>query len=458
MPKKSNSRLAILAAGVVAVGIVSFGPRVGAARLVSIQEAPIGDMCAMPETPSVTRAEWLEQWQQDQMVLQQPDFRPTGLLAALAQGVPERQTTPQRRRVEQLPALREIARKPEPRILGDTYPTFTAIGVFAPLNQIVIQDNNLWSTWIFNRTDNSAAPAAPPTKPKQIIQGEATHIQFNNGIYIDQENGDIYSVESDTGDKMLVFSMEAAGNAAPKRMLHTPHRVYGIGVDEARDEIYVTVENPAEIVIYKKGAQGEDQPIRRIAGPRTELHAPHGIVVDEKNQLLYVNHWGQAADFRTPGTGQFLEPAINVYPLGADGDVAPIRVISGSRTQLNWPGNMALDKATGDLFVANDMGQSVLVFTGLAYARGNVPPTRVIKGDRTKLLNPTGVAVDHENKELWVSNLGSASAVAFPLNANGNVAPLRVIRAAPDGHRNLTFGRTTAVVYDSNREEILTPN
>jgi hypothetical protein len=457
MRKTGNPRLAFAAAGVLAIGIFVSGPRAGAARLVAVQPLQ-PDMCAMPPDPSEARAEWIERWQQNAILERQLEQQPTMFAAAFAQGVPERQQAPERRRVQQLPALREVTRKPAPRILGDTFPTFTAIGVFTPLNQIVIQDNNLWATWIYNRTDNSAAPTAPPTKPKTVIQGDATHIQFNNGIYIDQENGDIYSVESDTGDKMLVFGTEAGGNATPKRNLHTPHRVYGIGVDEARDEIYVTVENPAEIVVYKKGAQGEEQPVKRISGPRTQLHAPHGIVIDEKNQLIYVNHWGQAADFRTPGTGQFLDPAINVYPLGAEGDVEPIRVISGSRTQLNWPANMALDRATGDLYVANDMGQSVLVFSGMSYVRGNVPPTRVIKGDRTKLLNPTGVAVDAENKELWVSNLGSASAVAFPLNANGNVAPLRVIRAAPDGHRNLTFGRTTAVVYDSNREEILTPN
>jgi DNA-binding beta-propeller fold protein YncE len=441
----------------MAIGILVFGPRAGAARLVSVTEMQAG-MCTMPPDPSEARADWIDRWQQNEVLRRQLEQQPTMLLAALAQGVPERQTTPERRRIEQLPALREITRKPVPRVLGDTYPTFTAIGVNTALNEIVIQDNNLWSTWIFSRTDNAAAPAAPPSKPKRIIQGEATHIQFNNGVYVDPKNGDIYSVESDTGDKMVVFDVEAGGNATPKRILNTPHRVYGIAVDEAREELYITVENPAEIVVYKKTAQGDDQPLRRIAGPRTRLDAPHGIVVDEKNQLLYVNHWGQAADFRTPGTGQFLDPGINVYPLGASGDVAPVRIIEGSRTQLNWPGNMALDPQSGDLYVANDMGHSVLVFTGMTYVRGNVPPTRVIKGDRTKMLNPTGVAVDVMNQELWVSNLGSASAVAFPLKANGNVAPLRVVRAAPDGHRNLTFGRTAAVAYDTNREEILVPN
>jgi hypothetical protein len=34
------------------------------------------------------------------------------------------------------------------------------------------------------------------------------------------------------------------------------------------------------------------------------------------------------------------------------------------KTQLNWPGGMSLDPDTGDLYVANDMGHSVIVFRG----------------------------------------------------------------------------------------------
>ena len=291
-----------------------------------------------------------------------------------------------------------------------------------------------------------------------MIQGEETHIQFNNGVYVDPENGDIYSVESDTGDRMVVFAHDASGNAAPKRILNTPHRVYSIAVDEEREELYVTVEYPPEVVVYRKDASGDEQPLRRIVGQRTKLEGPHGIAVDVENQLLYVNTWGQATNFRNPGTGRFNPPAINIYPLDASGDTPPVRRIQGDRTQMNWPGNMALNPDNGDLYVANDVEHSILVFTGLAYVRGNVPPTRVIKGDQTALIYPTGVAIDTTNQELWVSNLGNASATAYPLMADGNVEPLRTIRSAPREHQSLTFGRTAAVAYDPNRQEILVPN
>jgi DNA-binding beta-propeller fold protein YncE len=446
--------IAVLAAAVIALGIAASEPRAGAARLVSIQQLPEG-MCAWDPGPAGGTSDVMASWQQPpRLAMLQQELQPRTLFAGLQRGQIAAQ---QQGRPAPAPALREITREPKFRILGDTYPTFTAVGVNTQTNEVVIQDNNLWSTWIYNRLDNTA-PEAPSTKPKRVIQGDKTEIQFNNGVYVDPKNGDIYSVESDTGDKMVVFSHDAGGNVTPKRLLNTPHRVYSIAVDEAREELYITVEYPPEIVVYRKGAQGDEAPLRRIVGTRTRLEAPHGIAIDEKNQLLYVNHWGQATDYRNPGTGRFNDPGINVYPLGVSGDVAPVRVIEGDRTQLNWPGNMALDRDTGDLYVANDMGHSALVFTGMTYVRGNVPPARVIKGDRTRLTNPTGVAVDTKNQELWVSNLGNASAVAFPLKANGNVAPLRIIRSAPRDHQSLTFGRTAAVAYDSNRHEILVPN
>jgi DNA-binding beta-propeller fold protein YncE len=119
---------------------------------------------------------------------------------------------------------------------------------------------------------------------------------------------------------------------------------------------------------------------------------------------------------------------------------------------------MKLNPDTGELYVANDIGQSILVFSGIATAQGNVAPSRILKGPHTRLNYPSGVVLDLKNRELWVSNMGNASATAYPLMANGDVAPLRIIRSAPEGKQSLNFGRTAAVAYDPNRQQILVPN
>ena len=145
-----------------------------------------------------------------------------------------------------------------------------------------------------------------------------------------------------------------------------------------------------------------------------------------------------------------------MYPLKASGDTAPLRVIEGPKTQLNWPALLYYDQERGDLYVANDVDNSILVFR--RDDRGDVAPSRVIKGPKTGLMNPTGIFLDTKNDELWVSNMGNHSATVFRRTASGDAAPLRTIRSAPIGKTAQMIGNPGGVGYDTKREEILVPN
>lgn len=344
---------------------------------------------------------------------------------------------------------------PPIRKIRDNYPIYSSVAVSFARDEVVLQDNNLWSAKIFNRLDNTP-PDAGPQKPKRVIEGPNSEIQYNNGLYIDQKNGDIYSIESDTGDSIVVFGPEATGNAHPSRELVAPHRGYAIAVDEDRDEMYASVEYPSKIVVYRKQAAKDEKPLRVIEGDATALYAPHGIAVDTGRRLLFANNWGNESNFRVAGTGRFHPPSITVYSLDATGNAAPLRIIQGGQTQLNWPGGMSLNAKAGELYVANDVGHSILVFK--VTDAGDVAPTRVIKGAKTGLRNPTGVFADTQHGELWVANLGNSSATVYPLNANGDVAPIRTIRSRPRGTVSLNLGKTEAATFDSRRQEILVPN
>jgi len=116
------------------------------------------------------------------------------------------------------------------RTVRDTRPTYSAIALDLNTDEVILQDNNLFEYRVFNRLDNTP-PDADETMPKRVVQGPLTELEFNNGLYVDPKNGDVYSVESDIGDRMVVFARDANGNVPPKRMLHTPHRVYNIAVD-----------------------------------------------------------------------------------------------------------------------------------------------------------------------------------------------------------------------------------
>ena len=344
------------------------------------------------------------------------------------------------------------------RTIRDTTPTYSAVAVDVNSDEVILQDNNLWSYRVFDRLSPTPKGDNDISTPKRIVQGDKTALQFNNGLYVDPQSGDIYSVESDVGDKMVRFPREAHGDISPTSILHTPHRVYNIAADEVKQEFFVTVEYPPQVVVYRKNAVGEEKPLRAITGDDTGLDAPHGIAVDEKDRLLFVNTWGHHSNYKVQGTGKFFPPAIKVYALDSNGDAKPLRVITGDSTQLDWPAAMKYNPDNGDLYVANDIGASVLVFANAAKVEGDIAPARVIKGPSTRLRNPTGVAIDRKNQELWVSNLGNSSATVYPLMADGDVPPLRIIRSAEESKRGLDFGRTAAVTYDPNRQEILVPN
>ena len=341
------------------------------------------------------------------------------------------------------------------RMILDDRATFSAIAVDPLRQEVIIQDENLFQILVYNRLDNTP-PRASMTEPKRWIGGLNTKVAFNCGLYVDPANGDIYSVPNDTVDTLVVFSRQAQGNVVPDRELSTPHGTYGIAVAEEQQELYLTVQHTNSVVVYRKMAKGDEKPLRSIHGNRTQLEDPHGIAVDSKRDLIFVANYGNARDPDVLGSGTFQPPSISVYPRTASGDVAPVAVIEGSNTQLNWPAGIAVDPERGELFVANDGGHSILVFR--VTDTGNTTPSRVLKGPQTTIMNPTGVSVDPENGELWVSSFGNHSASVFALTADGDTSPLRTIRAAPPGKLALGIGNPGAVAFDAKRKELLVPN
>jgi DNA-binding beta-propeller fold protein YncE len=246
----------------------------------------------------------------------------------------------------------------------------------------------------------------------------------------------------------------------------------------------MTIQDPPAVAVYRKTAANNDAPLRLLEGDATELADPRGIALDMKNELLVVANHGHRLFYggpavstmtgsweewiarptglnvlprvRLPGLGVFEMPSINIYARGASGNTPPLRVIKGAKTQLNWPSHVAVHEERGEIFVANDADDSVLVFRETD--RGDVAPIRVIKGPRTKVRNPTGLTLDVKNGELWVASMGNYTAAVFPITANGNIAPLRQIRGGPPNQMALMIGNPGAVAYDSKREELLVPN
>lgn len=377
------------------------------------------------------------------------------------------------------------------RYIKDSGPAWSAVAVHPETGMVMITDENLHRIVEFNRLDNTP-PNVEITAPRRVIGGLNTMTEMMCGVYIDPKTLEVRVTNNDTQDWMPIFSREARGDVKPDRFLATPHQAFGIAVDEIRQEMFITVQGASAVVVYRKAASGFEVPLRIVQGGNTQLADPHGIAVDVKHDVFVVaNHghrsgtgggptvfdpkaWEEAMSrpyslhqmptrrlFDAPGArgdegGEENLPSITIHPLGANSNTPPLRVIKGPRTQLNWPVNVAIHEDREEIFVANDAGESILVFR--LSDNGDVTPTRVLSGPRTGLNNPTGIALDRVNSELWVANMGNYNVTVHPITAEGDVPPLRTIRGGPAGRVPLLIGNPGGVGYDTKRQQILVPN
>ena len=349
-----------------------------------------------------------------------------------------------------------VIERPPLRFIRDPNPAFSAVAVNSEHNMLVVTDENLFQILEYDSRENTP-PQARFTEPRRVISGTNTKAEMMCAVYIDPVTQDIYVLNNDTQNWLPVFSTDARGNATPDRFLASI-RGFGVAADEERQELFVTNQS-GYVYVFRKQAEGEEEPLRVLEGPATQLEDPHGIALDTRNNLMYVSNFGNVhnTDPETGETyGSFAPPSITVYPLDASGNTRPLRVIEGPNTLMNWPSHLALHDERQELFVANDADSSILVFD--ASAEGNVAPIRVIKGPKTGIQHPPGIALDQRLDELFVASMGTPSVTVFPVTADGDVEPLRTIRGAPVGTESLMIGNPGAVGYDSRRGEILVPN
>jgi DNA-binding beta-propeller fold protein YncE len=356
------------------------------------------------------------------------------------------------------------------RSIIDPYPSFNGIALDPLHDRVVMSDTNKKRLLIYDRA--SGDTSAQETAPLQQIIGPATHIGFMAGVAMDAPHREIYAVNNDIEDRLVVFSYDDEGSQKPRRILHVPYSSWGVAVHPAREELAVSVQQINAVVIYRREAHGLEAPVRSLIGRDTGLADPHGIYWDEANNEIWVTNHGNtnkegttlsSTDYYNSEAGlalrlggEFHAPSIRVYAATANGNARPLRTIEGPLTQLDWPMGLAVDTVNNVVAVANSVDDSVLIYARTG--NGDQKPLRVIKGRKTGITRPMGVAVDVKNNELWVANFGDHSAVVFDLKAHGNVAPKRIVRNAPSGMPTVGMGNPMALAFDSKRDQLLVGN
>ena len=354
------------------------------------------------------------------------------------------------------------------RQVFDPYPVFNGIAVDGVNNLVAMTDVNRKSLLAYDRAGNTGS-ADEQTPVKHHIMGPETNLGFVAGVMLDAEKREMYAVNNDIEDTMVVMRYGSEGNLKPARILSVPHQAWGVALGRAKDQIAISVELHQAIVFYRREAKGVEPPARYIRGADTQLADPHGIYWDESHDEIGVaNHGNFRGLVRDLGNGcvptgtadaeggEFQPPSITIYSADAEGNHKPLRVIRGPHTKLDFPMGIAVDAAHEEIAVANNGDSSILIFS--RGASGDAAPVRVIKGAQSGVNRPMGVAIDAWNDEIWVANFGDHSAVAFGRGDVGDARPKRIIRSAPAGTPVSGFGNPQTVAYDSKREQILVPN
>ena len=365
---------------------------------------------------------------------------------------------------------------PPVRMVVDPYPSFNGVALDTTNDLVMMSDTNRKSLLTYDRTAGSRTSKQAATARQQIM-GPDTGVGFAAGVAMDPVHRELFMVNNDVEDRLVVFDYDARGNVNPKRLLYVPHQSWGIAFAPKRDVMALSVQTPNMFVVFRRDAKKFDPPIRSVRGPKTGMADPHGIYFDEThNEIVVANHGNyrpaelitsytayDARESRQERTGnafdesaggRFVPSSVTVYDGDANGDVTPLRTIQGPRAQIDWPMGIAVDEINNEIIVANNGDNSVLVFPRTA--SGDVPPKRVIRGPLTGIKAPMGTAI--AKGEIWVANFGDHTALVFPRLAAGNVAPRRILRNAPAGKETSGFGNPYAVAYDTKRSEVLVPN
>ncbi len=167
--------------------------------------------------------------------------------------------------------------------------------------------------------------------------------------------------------------------------------MHGIAYDASHDEVVVPVALAAGVLVFRGGAKGAEAPLRVIQGPRTRMIRPQTVAVDEQNGEIIV--------------GDTSARSVLVFPREAQGDVIPRREIHGPKTGLLNVVGVGVDPVHNLVAVTSvsRIGGKTGIFLFPRDADGDVPPRAVISGPKTGMLHPWQVAIDAEAGKIFVA-------------------------------------------------------
>jgi sugar lactone lactonase YvrE len=276
-----------------------------------------------------------------------------------------------------------------------------------------------------------ASGQVPPVRTLLLKEAYGLGLGRNATLYVTTQSG-----------RVSVFAPGASDSAAPLRLIEDlPDQRGAQGVAlGAADTLYVADAHNRSVRVYRPGAHGAAAPVRTLSGPPARLSDPRGITVDRHGTLYLAN-----------GPQPATRGAIRVYAPTATDTGTPVRVIRGRQTRLARPGDVAVD-SRGYIYAVNrgetyedDPDGAITIYA--PHAQGDVAPVRRITGPTTLLREPFDLAIGPGDTlyvlngfggtglgPTWKYGVGNVTVTVYPPRAQGDVEPIRII--------NVTGGET----------------
>jgi hypothetical protein len=223
------------------------------------------------------------------------------------------------------------------------------------------------------------ADANGDVAPVRKIHGPKTGFNWPTGVAFDSNKQEIY-VANEAASEILVFSAEQNGDVSPIRVLKGPKTQMkypsDVYLDFKNNEMWIASYGNHKALAFPIGASGDVAPIRVIRGAPDKVEGtlignPYNISYDTKREEILV-------------PSCVAHPRIGAFARLADKNALPVRSIEGSKAHLNRTvHSIVYDEYHDEIVVPSDMGQGIMIFRG--GANGNEAPLRVITGPKTGL-------------------------------------------------------------------------
>jgi hypothetical protein len=247
--------------------------------------------------------------------------------------------------------------------------------------------------------------AGENTPPVRVLEGQKTLISRTMHGFSYNSRRDEIVVMSPLAQAVLIFRGGANGEEPPVRVIQGPHtQIQGsanagnaiVSIDEVNDEVYVP-SVPNRILVFDLGANGDVAPKRML----TSMSG--SVQVDPIHNLLMIN------------SGR----AMNIFDRTASGDAKPKAVIGGPRSGMGRMNTFQVYPPKGLIIAGgNDLpGQQQTSFIGAWSINdiGDVPPRWKIPVQQLTGYGPYSLALDPVHKEIMMASAGG----------NGRVRPTR---------------------------------